>query len=104
MVDAGQLVYPLDRAYDAVLLCTGWKFDSSIFAAEALPQMAMIEKHQRRSRSKKYLELTHAYESSNVHGMYFAGTLTHGKEGGSKDLELIRDLAGGGIQIARSEV
>ena len=75
-----KLVYPLDRAYDAVLLCTGWKFDSSIFAAEALPQMTVIEAHQRRSRSKKYPELTHAYESANVHGMYFAGTLTHGKD------------------------
>lgn len=90
MVDAGQLVYPLDRAYDAVLLCTGWKFDSSIFAAEARPQMSWhpplnshmttTEGQQRRSRSKKYPELTHAYESPNVHGMYFAGTITHGKD------------------------
>ena len=79
-VDAGQLVYPLDRAYDAVLLCTGWKFDSAIFAAEALPQMSASATNQPRTRSTKYPELTHAYESPNVHGMYFAGTLTHGKD------------------------
>lgn len=63
-----------------MLLCTGWKFERAIFAAEALPQMSASATHQPRSRSKKYPELTHAYEAPNVHGMYFAGTLTHGKD------------------------
>lgn len=88
--DVGQLVYPLDRAYDAVLLCTGWKFDSTLFASETLPQMSWHREpvlqlgtsnaRQPRSRSRKYPALTHAYESPNVQGMYFAGTITHGKD------------------------
>ena len=36
-------VYPLDRAYDTVIACTGWKFDKSIFADDVMPEMTPMK-------------------------------------------------------------
>ena len=33
------LVYPMDRHYDRILLCTGWQFDNSLFTEATTPKM-----------------------------------------------------------------
>ena len=85
---AQSTIYPLDRAYDAVLLCAGFKFDPSLFAEGAAPRMQRLgqaaattneDEHQGGFVSGKYPELSGAYES-NQPGVYFAGTLAHGKD------------------------
>ena len=38
-------IYPLDRAYDSVFLCTGYKFDASLFRER--PQMQRFADGQR---------------------------------------------------------
>jgi thioredoxin reductase len=36
-------VYPLNRAYDTVIACTGWKFDKTIFGDEVMPEMTPMK-------------------------------------------------------------
>ncbi|MEV5327948.1 NAD(P)-binding domain-containing protein [Nonomuraea sp. NPDC052634] len=60
-----------DIPYDKVILCTGFRFDSSIFADDCLPMPAA---------NGRFPELTPAYESVNVPGLYFAGTLTQSRD------------------------
>ena len=58
---------PVDR----VLGCTGWRFDSGPFAtAEVRPRM----------KTAKYPDLSPAFESTNVPGLFFGGTLMHGRD------------------------
>ncbi|MFI5776098.1 NAD(P)-binding domain-containing protein [Nocardia sp. NPDC051570] len=52
--------------YDRVIVCTGFRFDASVFDPDARPQLVIDD---------RFAELTSAYESVNVPGMYFAGTL-----------------------------
>ena len=54
--------------YDRVICCAGFKFDASMFADNAAPELAY---------NGKYPALTPSFESTNNPGMYFAGTLTH---------------------------
>ncbi|PZG47552.1 pyridine nucleotide-disulfide oxidoreductase [Spongiactinospora gelatinilytica] len=54
-------------AYDRVITCTGFAMDGSIFGRTCRPQTAI---HGR------FPALTHEWESVNVPGLYFAGTLT----------------------------
>jgi thioredoxin reductase len=54
--------------YDEILCCTGFKLDSTIFDESAMPTTTM---------NGKYPVLSNSYESTNVAGLYFAGTLTH---------------------------
>jgi thioredoxin reductase len=53
--------------YDRVIGCTGFRLDTSIFAADAMPELV---------HNDRFPSLTPAYESVNVPGLYFAGTLT----------------------------
>lgn len=53
--------------YDRVIVCTGFRFDAGIFAEECRPSLVI---------DGRFPELTPAYESVNVPGLYFAGTLT----------------------------
>jgi len=53
-----------------VIACMGWKFDDSFLTSETLP--AMI--------SERYPALTEQFESVNVPGLFFAGTLMHGRD------------------------
>lgn len=55
--------------YDHVILCTGFHFDSSVFAPEAKPDLVYMG---------KFPAQTTEWESVNVPGLYFAGTLMHG--------------------------
>lgn len=56
-----------DIAYDRVILATGFRFDPSIFAPDCRPELAVND---------RFPAQTDAWESPNVPGLYFAGTLT----------------------------
>lgn len=75
--EAGRLVVSLryshacgeveDIAYDRVIFCTGFRFDDSIFSEECRPELAIND---------RFPAQTCEWESTNVPGLYFAGTLT----------------------------
>ncbi|SEC29534.1 Pyridine nucleotide-disulphide oxidoreductase [Streptomyces sp. 3213] len=52
--------------YDRVIVCTGFRFDASVFDPECRPALVIDD---------RFAELSPAYESVNVPGLYFAGTL-----------------------------
>jgi thioredoxin reductase len=52
--------------YDRVLCCTGFRLDAAPFAEDCTPSLVIKD---------RFAELTSAYESVNVPGLYFAGTL-----------------------------
>lgn len=60
-------VATVEHTYDRVIVCTGFRFDPSIFDENCLPRLALDD---------RFPELTPAYESADVPGLYFAGTLT----------------------------
>jgi thioredoxin reductase len=53
--------------YDRVLLCTGFAFDAGIFDASCRPELTIKD---------RFPAQTSAWESVNVPGLYFAGTIT----------------------------
>ncbi|WP_406464782.1 NAD(P)-binding domain-containing protein [Streptomyces sp. NBC_01622] len=57
----------MEHRYDRVIVCTGFRFDASVFEDGCRPMLAVND---------RFPELTEAYESTNVPGLYFAGTLT----------------------------
>ena len=57
---------PVDR----VLACAGWVFDDSLFETEIKPQMW----------TRRFPAMSPAFESPNVPGLYFAGTLMHARD------------------------
>ena len=58
-------IYPI--VFDEVILCTGWKFDTSIFDFE-VPLYG------------KYPNITEKFESINSPGLFFIGSLMHGPD------------------------
>ncbi|WP_225728366.1 MULTISPECIES: NAD(P)-binding domain-containing protein [unclassified Nocardia] len=66
---ADELIKPL--RYDRVLVCTGFRFDPSIFDPDCRPRLVIDD---------RFPELTAAYESVDVPGMYFAGTLVQQRD------------------------
>jgi thioredoxin reductase len=52
--------------YDRVIACTGFRFDASVFTDDCRPQLTIND---------RFAALTPAYESVDVPGLYFAGTL-----------------------------
>jgi len=52
--------------YDRVILCTGFRFDDSIFAESCRPALTIND---------RFPAQTSAWESTNVQDLYFAGTL-----------------------------
>ena len=54
-------------------LFVGWNHNISMYADSATPQL---------QSNQKFARMTHEYESINVPGLYFAGSLTHGKDRG----------------------
>jgi thioredoxin reductase len=58
-------------AYDRVIVCTGFRFDDSIFAAECRPELV---------HNNRFPAQTPEWESINVSGLYFAGTLTQAND------------------------
>lgn len=55
-----------DLRYDRVIVCTGFRFDASIFADDCRPDLTL---------SDRLPAQTSEWESANVSGLYFAGTL-----------------------------
>ena len=53
-------------SYDRVIVCTGFRFDNSIFAPECRPEMVINE---------RFPAQTPEWESINVPNLYFAGTI-----------------------------
>lgn len=53
--------------YDYVIVCAGFKFDASIFDDSCRPELAIKD---------KFPKLTSSWESTNVQGMFFCGTIT----------------------------
>ncbi|SEG90933.1 Thioredoxin reductase [Nonomuraea solani] len=60
-----------DIPYDSVIVCTGFRFDSSIFADSCRPALTIND---------RFPALTPAYESADVPGLYFAGTITQSRD------------------------
>jgi thioredoxin reductase len=60
-----------DLEYDRIILCTGFAFDASIFDESARPRLVIND---------RFPEQTSAFESVNVPGLYFAGTLTQQRD------------------------
>jgi thioredoxin reductase len=56
-----------EHRYDRVILCTGFRFDASIFAEDCPPELTI---------NGRFPALTPGYRSVNVPGLYFAGTIT----------------------------
>ncbi|WP_291413015.1 NAD(P)-binding domain-containing protein [Actinophytocola sp.] len=55
-----------DLRYDRVIVCTGFRFDHSIFAEDCRPELVIDD---------RFPAQTPAWESTTVPGLYFAGTL-----------------------------
>ncbi|HYH44826.1 MAG TPA: hypothetical protein VEG34_04020, partial [Thermoanaerobaculia bacterium] len=60
-----------DLVYDRIILCTGFRFDNSFFDADCRPELSIND---------RYPGMTCEWESMNVPGMYFAGTLTQSRD------------------------
>jgi thioredoxin reductase len=58
-------------AYDRVITCTGFRMDSSIFAPDCRPELTI---------NGRFPALTAEWESINVPGLYFAGTVTQSRD------------------------
>ncbi|WP_433046448.1 NAD(P)-binding domain-containing protein [Dactylosporangium sp. CS-033363] len=57
--------------YDRVLACTGFRFDASVFDESARPELVIKD---------RFPAQTSAFESANVPGLYFAGTITQPRD------------------------
>ncbi|GAB3434645.1 alpha-hydroxy-acid oxidizing protein [Flindersiella endophytica] len=57
--------------YDRVIACTGFRMDASIFGERCRPNLTIRD---------RFPELTHEWESVNIPGLYFAGTLTQSRD------------------------
>lgn len=60
-----------DIPYDSVIACTGFRFDPSIFDETCRPELVIDD---------RFPAQTPAWESTNVPGLYFAGTLTQARD------------------------
>src|SRR5690606_3482051 len=53
--------------YDEIIICTGFKFDTSIFDKNHQPEMTIMDKFPKQKSN---------WESNNIPGLFFAGTVT----------------------------
>lgn len=60
-----------ELVYDRIIVCTGFRFDNSIFGEECRPDLTV---------NGRFPSLTCEWESTNVPGMYFAGTITQSRD------------------------
>jgi thioredoxin reductase len=60
-----------DIPYDRVIVCTGFRFDASIFDDGCRPKLMIQD---------RFPALTPAYESVSVPDLYFAGTITQSRD------------------------
>lgn len=72
VVEFGRLAgMVLPERYDAVISCLGWHHNKSMYHRRLTPAFV-----------GKYPALTPDYESTNVPGVFFAGSLSHGRDAG----------------------
>lgn len=57
--------------YDRIILCTGFRFDTDIFAPDSQPECCI---------NGRFPAQTTEWESTNVAGLYFAGTLMQARD------------------------
>ena len=57
-----------DLVYDRVIVCSGFRFDNSIFDESCKPELAI---------NNRFPAQTSEWESTNVKGLYFVGVLMH---------------------------
>ncbi|MFE4016979.1 NAD(P)-binding domain-containing protein [Streptomyces sp. NPDC059101] len=57
----------MTHVYDRVIVCTGFKMDTTIFTDSARPRLALND---------RFAEITPAWESTTVPDLFFAGTIT----------------------------
>jgi hypothetical protein len=57
--------------YDRVILCTGFRMDADIFDESCMPELTI---------NNRFPKQTSEWESTNVPGLYFAGTLTQQRD------------------------
>ncbi|XP_076305462.1 FAD-dependent oxidoreductase domain-containing protein 2-like isoform X2 [Tachypleus tridentatus] len=62
--------FALREGYDVVIRCLGFDFDDAIFPNTSKPIRST-------GRKRKYPRIKPNYESSNIPGMFFVGTVTH---------------------------
>ena len=60
-----------DLVYDRIILCTGFRFDSSFFDEDCRPDLTVND---------RFPSLTCEWESTNVPHMFFAGTITQSRD------------------------
>ena len=60
-----------DLEYDRVILCTGFRFDASLFDEPCKPELAINDRFPRQ---------TSEWESTNVPDLYFAGTINQQRD------------------------
>jgi hypothetical protein len=60
-----------DIRYDRVIVCTGFRFDASIFRGECGPVLTIRD---------RFPAQTSAWESTNIRDLYFAGTLMQARD------------------------
>ncbi len=78
----GKLYYPgletrLGTFFDIVISAVGWQFDLNPFTTSTRPKMMEVS-----DTGDRYPRLDATYQSTNVPGLYFAGTLAHGIDKG----------------------
>ena len=61
----------LSRPYDMVVRAMGWRHNTTLYEPSVKPKL---------QSQRKYPQMTPEYESENVPGMFFCGTLAHGKD------------------------
>lgn len=80
--DDGKLYYPgletrLGTYFDIVISAVGWQFDFSPFSNSTRPKMMEVS-----DTGDRYPRIDSSFQSTNVPGLYFAGTLAHGIDKG----------------------
>ncbi|MFA0812838.1 NAD(P)-binding domain-containing protein [Microbulbifer epialgicus] len=60
-----------ELVYDRVLICTGFKFDASIFDDGCKPELSICD---------RFPKMNEQWESSNIRDLFFAGTITQQRD------------------------
>lgn len=74
--------FSLRDSYDMIIRCLGFTFDDSLFSNITMPERG-------RGKLKKFPRIKPTYESTNIPGLFFAGTIAHSLD--------FRESAGGFI-------
>lgn len=62
--------FSMRESYDMIIRCLGFTFDDSLFSNTTMPERG-------RGKLKKFPRIKATYESTNIPGLFFAGTIAH---------------------------